>query len=65
MREMPYFLTNPEWFTESRDESGEARYALTDKAPAEAVESFERFHSQKGFHDENGNSLIPDGWEVD
>lgn len=62
MRTMPYFLTNPEWYTESRDENGKVRYALTDKAPAEAVESFEQFHSQKSFR---WNGIVPDGWEVD
>lgn len=35
----PYFLENPEWYTE--DEDGE--YRLTDKAPPKAVESFREF----------------------
>ena len=35
----PYFLENPEWYTE--DENGD--YKLTDKAPPKAIESFREF----------------------
>jgi len=44
MREMPYFLTNPEWYTVDPDDD-ERGYKLTDKAPEEAIESYNEFYS--------------------
>lgn len=46
---MPYFLTNDEWYIEDDrvdPETGEERgYWLTDKAPEEAIESYNAFYS--------------------
>ena len=39
--ERPYFMTNKEWYY--YDESDEC-YKLTDKAPPEAVKSYEEYH---------------------
>lgn len=43
MQKMPYFLTNEEWYwvDDSDDERG---YKLTDKAPKEAVDSYNDFY---------------------
>lgn len=43
--ERPFFLNNPEWYY--YDES-ERRYKLTDKAPKEAVESYEYYEKLNG-----------------
>lgn len=48
--EIPYFLTNSDWYTEidilkdgfPDDDRG---YHLTDKAPQEAIESYNEFYS--------------------
>ena len=41
--ERPYFMTNKEWYY--YDESDEC-YKLTDKAPPEAVKSYEEFQEE-------------------
>lgn len=41
--EIPYFLTNPEWYTTGEDGIG---YKLTDKAPKEAQKSYEEFYKE-------------------
>ena len=43
MRVMPYFLKNEEWYTidENDDDRG---YKLTDKAPQEAIDSYNEFY---------------------
>ena len=46
---MPYFMTNPDWYTvidisEDFPEDGRG-YHLTDSAPEEAVKSYEEFYS--------------------
>ena len=41
--EMPYFLTNSEWYYTEKDGIG---YKLTDKAPEEAKKSYEEFYKQ-------------------
>lgn len=38
-REKPYFLSNEEWYYYDRKEHC---YKLTDKAPAEAIESYKK-----------------------
>lgn len=43
IHERPIFLANPEWYY--YDES-EGRYKLTDKAPKEAVESYEKYYEK-------------------
>lgn len=40
IHERPFFVNNPEWYY--YDES-EGRYKLTDKAPKEAMESYEYY----------------------
>lgn len=44
MREKPYFLTNPAWYTVDLDDE-ERGYKLTDKAPEEARQSYDEFYS--------------------
>lgn len=40
MIDMPYFMTNPEWY---RFDFEKRRYVLTDKAPQRAKESYEKY----------------------
>lgn len=65
MRISPLFLDNEKWFTEIVDTQGNVTYELTPEAPPEAVKSFEEYYSDPVFTDEEGNSLIPDGWVCD
>lgn len=44
MREKPYFLTNKEWYTVDPDDDDRG-YKLTDKAPQEAIDSYNDFYS--------------------
>lgn len=49
--EMPYFMSNPEWYTEVEDgydpETDTDRgYRLTDKAPQEAIDSYNEFYER-------------------
>lgn len=41
--EVPFFLTNPEWYTIGENGIG---YKLTDKAPIEAQKSYEEFYKE-------------------
>lgn len=43
MQRMPYFMTNEEWYFRDYDDD-ERGYKLTDKAPQEAVESYNEFY---------------------
>lgn len=43
MMEEPYFLKNKEWYTEYRDGRGRLKFKLTDKAPKEALESYDKY----------------------
>lgn len=51
MREMPYFLTNPEWYiVEDRydpETDTDRGYWLTDKAPQEAIDSYNEFYADE------------------
>ena len=38
---IPYFLTNKEWY---REDEIEGKYVLTDKAPQEAIDSYNEFY---------------------
>lgn len=63
MRSEPYFLKNPEWFVERRDEEGNVNYELTERAPEEAVKSFKEYQQTMDEqvtirHDENGDPII-------
>lgn len=40
--EKPYFMTNKDWF---KFDEEEYKYILTEKAPKEAVESYEEFYN--------------------
>lgn len=42
---LPYFLTNPEWYIEVSLEESDRGFILTDKAPPEAVESYNEFYN--------------------
>lgn len=41
--DMPYFMENEAWYYFDYDKR---RYELTDKAPKEAIESYEKFYKQ-------------------
>ncbi len=43
MRGMPFFLTNEDWYTVDLDDE-ERGYKLTDKAPQEAIDSYNDFY---------------------
>ena len=43
MREMPFFLTNDEWYVVDPDDD-DYGYKLTDKAPQEAIDSYNEFY---------------------
>ncbi len=51
--ETPYFMTNEEWYYYSTDDY---KYHLTEKAPAEAVESYNKFYQIT--RDDEGNEII-------
>lgn len=51
MKKEPYFLGNGDWFYFDEQEF---RYKLTDKAPEEAVRSYEEFYNSSSFVDEDG-----------
>lgn len=42
---LPYFLTNKEWYEEVSLEESDRGFILTDKAPPEAVKSYEEFYN--------------------
>lgn len=48
---MPYFWTNKEWYTVDKENGG---WVLTDKAPQEAVKSYEEFMEMMKEHKEMG-----------
>ena len=43
IKEIPFFMTNPEWYIFNEDEW---RYELTDQAPPEAVDSYTEFYGE-------------------
>lgn len=48
-QEMPYFMTNKDWYQISLDEDGlpgDRGLVLTDKAPKEAIESYQIFYKE-------------------
>ena len=45
MREKPYFMSNPEWYKEVSLEESDRGYVLTDKAPPEAVKSYNEYYN--------------------
>lgn len=53
---IPYFLTNQEWYKEVPLDENDRGYVLTDKAPPEAIESYNEFYSNTV--EENGQILI-------
>ena len=44
---IPYFLTNDEWYEKVADKNEDAprSYILTDKAPQEAIDSYNAFYA--------------------
>ena len=44
---IPYFMTNDEWYKTIIKDDLDFSIELTDKAPQKAIESFEKFMSQK------------------
>ena len=59
MKEMPYFMKNKEWYYRDPND-GEYGYKLTDKAPPEAIKSYEEFYDDHFFIDENGDEWVDD-----
>ena len=55
VQEKPYFLENEEWYTFNEEEW---KYELTDKAPQEAIDSYNDFYNYGVKTDENGNISI-------
>ena len=55
VQEKPYFLENEEWYTYNIEEG---KYELTDKAPQEAVESYNEFYADSVKVEENGEFSI-------
>ena len=55
VQEKPYFLENEEWYTYNIEEG---KYELTDKAPQEAVESYNEFYADSVKIEENGEFSI-------
>ncbi len=48
---IPYFMTNKDWYREVPDDSKEYEeygrgFALTDKAPQEAIDSYNEFYAE-------------------
>ena len=43
LQTMPYFMTNEEWYYHDDKEN---KYYLTDKAPKEAIESYNEFYDE-------------------
>ena len=43
-QKMPYFMTNDEWYYH---DDKEWRYKLTDKAPQEAIDSYNEFYDDE------------------
>ena len=43
MREMPYFMTNKDWYTRDWDDD-ERGYKLTESAPQDAIDSYNEFY---------------------
>lgn len=48
---IPYFMENPEWYYFDEEN---CCCKLTDKAPPEAVKSYNEFYEDKTYMDENG-----------
>lgn len=46
--EMPFFLTNSDWYTDNPDVESERGYILTDEAPQEAIDSYNEFYEMSG-----------------
>ena len=44
MKTMPYFMTNEEWYVLDPNDDDRG-YKLTDKAPQEAIDSYNDFYS--------------------
>ena len=55
MRDMPYFLTNKDWYYVD-DNDDDRGYKLTNKAPQEAIDSYNDFYSDTVMLDENTES---------
>ena len=45
----PYFMKNEEWYYYDEKEE---EYKLTDKAPIEAIESYEEFYEEEDYEEE-------------
>lgn len=60
----PFFLKDETWFTEEFHDDGSATFHLTDAAPEEARRSYEEYYGERAYTDDDGNSIVPDGWSV-
>lgn len=62
MQMKPKFLEDEEWYTKSKNDDGSVTYTLTEKAPKDAIESYEEFYNRPVLYDNDGKSLCPEGW---
>ena len=69
MYTMPYFMTNPDWYISPYEDEGELnitdeekRYQLTDKAPQEAIDSYNAYYNAI---EEQRNKFEAAGLEID
>lgn len=61
LQSRPYFMTNPEWYYHDEDEW---KYKLTDKAPKEAVESYNEFYAIDVYTESLIYESLPDAIEL-
>ncbi len=53
--ELPYFMVNSDWYYVSEDEP---KYLLTDKAPPEAIKSYNEFYGDDVVEGEGGDDWL-------
>lgn len=58
----PKFLENERWYREVRTPDGDTRFEPTPETPADVLPSFEEYYSGPDLTDDDGNSLLFDGW---
>lgn len=55
MIDMPYFMTNEEWFFLDAEKR---KYVLTEKAPEKAKNSYEQYYKELSEHSESEEDVI-------
>lgn len=59
MQVMPLFLENEEWYVEDSEDE-EYGYKLTDKAPQEAIDSYNEFYGKTVFLEDEAKEVFKD-----